>query len=593
MDLNGKTLDEMSITEVKALVSTLETRNEELLGQVGGELSEAGEFGTAQLALEDIGWRPLAGYCDGGNSFTLDSLHRTSELCRAVATVNPLVERGLKVRTGYIWGSGVSVVASEFVQGPGRPRTVNTDPTLPEGLTDVLTGTVAQMEIETSAACDGNLFFLVDRKAKTVQRVPFDEISGGVSQRGNKEKLLYIRRTWNDWDLEYATNGDIDAQPFTNPKPGRRSDRSWIGPNADDVRPSSDEAQYSIKSVWYPTFTITAANRRAMAGMVQRDRIWNEPTDHNRVMVHIPFNRMTGWRWGVPDVLPAVWWTKAYKEYLENCAVLTKAYARFAWKVTNEKSRGVRRTAAQLAQTPRTDPATGQPLAVGASAVLGAGQDLAAVGNTRAVDFDAGRPLAAMVAAALDVPLPALTEDPSIGNKSTSEALDKSTVLVMQARQRMMNEAYLRIFEMLGLKVRLRWPEISEEPVHRRLQAIDMAVRMGVVTDEEARAMVLDAWHDKWDDFEAKPPKPTQLPLALRPTAIAAAVANAQALVTKTPGSSVPSNSVPSTDSGPGVPNPLKSGSRPGGRPSSTGATSAPKQPDPISKGDTEPSDDN
>ncbi|MFF9879999.1 hypothetical protein, partial [Staphylococcus pasteuri] len=118
------------MTEVKALVATLETRNEELIGSIGDEMSEAGEFGTAQLALEDIGWRPLAGYTDGGNSFTLDSLHRASELCRAVATVNPLVERGLKVRTGYIWGSGVSVVPEEFVQGPGRPRTVNTDPTL-------------------------------------------------------------------------------------------------------------------------------------------------------------------------------------------------------------------------------------------------------------------------------------------------------------------------------------------------------------------------------------------------------------------------------------------------------------------------------
>jgi hypothetical protein len=596
MNLNGKPLDDMSITEVRALVSTLEARNEELITQVGDDLAEAGEFGTAQLALENIGWRPLAGYCDDGNTFTLDSLHRISELCRAVATVNPLVERGLKVRTGYIWGSGVSVVPEEFIQGPGRPRTVNTDPSLPEGLTDVLTGTLAQMEIEMSASCDGNLFFLVDKRNKTVQRVPFEEISGGVSQRGNKEKLLYIRRTWNDWDLEYATDRNIDTHPFTDPDPLRGRNRSWVGPNAEDVRRSAEEPQYSLKSVWYPTFTITAANRRQMGTMIQRNRIWNEPTDHNLVMVHIPFNRMTGWRWGVPDVLPAVWWTKAYKEYLENCAVLTKAYARFAWKVTNEKSRGVRRTAAQLAQAPRTDPSTGQPLAVGASAVLGAGQDLAAVGNSRAVDFDAGRPLAAMVAAALDVPLPALTADPSIGNRTSSEALDTSTVLVMQARQRTMNEAYLRIFEMLGLKVRLRWPEISEEPVHRRLQAIDMAARMGVVTAEETRAMVLDAWHDKWDDFPAKPPTPEQLPLILQPNTIAMATGGTPSGQpgqdgTDDSGGGASDASV-TGDSGPGLTNPLKSGSRLGGRPSSTGLPPAPRQPDPISKGDTEPADD-
>ena len=583
MDVNGKSLDEMSMTEVKALVSTLETRNEELVGLVGDEVSEAGEFGRAQLAMEDIGWRPLAGFCEG-NSFTLDALHKASELCRAVATINPLVERGLKVRTGYIWGSGVSVVAKEFIQGPGRPRTVNTDPVMPDGITDVLTGTLAQMEIEMSAACDGNLFFLVDRKEKIVQRVPFEEISAGVSQRGNKEKLLYIRRTWNDWDMDFASMGDIDAQPFTRPRAERRSNRAWLGPDGEPRALSYEDQQFNMRSVWYPTFTLNAASRRNGA-LGNRGRIWNEPTDHSKVMVHIPFNRMTEWRWGVPDVLPAVWWTKAYKEYLENCATLTKAYARFAWKVTNEKSKGVRRTASQLAQAPRMDPATGQPLAVGASAVLGAGQDLSAVGNTRAVDFDAGRPLAAMIAAALDVPLPALTEDPTIGNKSTSEALDTSTVLVMQARQRMMNEAYLRIFEMLGIKVRLRWPEISEEPVHRRLQAIDMAVRMGLLTAEESRTMVLDAWHDKWDDFSSKPPAPEDLPLILRPGATTVA----------TPGSdgNSPAPASVSGNSGPGVTNPLKAGSRPGGRPSTTGAPAAPRQPDPVSKGDTEPADGN
>lgn len=574
MEIRERSLDEMSLTEVRALVNTLETRNEELVGALGDELHEAGEFGRAHLALEDIGWRPLAGVSET-NTFTLHALHRASELCRAVASINPLVERGLKVRSGYIWGSGVSVVPKEFIQGPGRPRTVNTVPSLPPGLDGVLTGTLAQMEIEMSAGCDGNLFFLVDRKNKTVQRVPFEEISDGVSQRGNRENLLYIQRTWNDWDLEMDFDGRVDARPFTDPDPNRRADRAWHGVDSDHRRGGTEDPMYRMKTVWYPT----PAALDSRKNMRQASKIANYPVDHSLVMVHIAFNRMTGWRWGVPDVLPAIWWTKAYKEYLENCATLTKAYARFAWKVTNEKSKGVRRTASAMAQTPRMDPATGQPLSVGASAVLGAGQDLSAVGGTKNVDFDAGRPLAAMVAAALDVPLPALTEDPSIGNKAGAVALDTSTILVMQARQRAMNEAFLKIFEMLGLKVRLRWPEISEEPVHRRLQAIDMAVRMSLLTAEEARAMVLDAWHDKWDDFPAKPPTAEQLPLALRPGATTVQTANA-------PGGEGTSQ----PKSGPGMTNPLKTGDRKGGRPGN-GELTAPRQPDPISRGDRELAD--
>lgn len=514
MDYDGINLEEMSLKQVRALVDTLEARNEELTGLVSEEMiEEAGEFSTAQLALEDIGWRPLAGVADSSNSFTLDGLHRASELCRAVATVNPLVERGLKVRTGYIWGSGVSVVAKEFISGgPGRPRSVNVEPTLPPGLDDVLTGSLAQMEIEMTAATDGNLFFLVDKKNKTVQRVPFEEITEAVSQRGNRERILYLRRTWNDWDLELDSGAAVDDRPTTDPD-FNRGGRSWTNMNRDGAQ----SVAFRNTSVWYPTSSLVEQNDRKRV----RTRIDGDPVDHSKVIVHIAFNRLVGWRWGIPDVLPAVWWTKAYKEFLENCATLTKAYARFAWKVTSERSRGVRRTAAQLAQAPRNDPTTGQPLAVGGSAVLGAGQDLTAVGRNTAVDFDAGRPLAAMIAAALDVPLPALTEDPTLGTRATAAALDTSTVLVMQARQKAMDEAFTIIFRLLGLKVRLRWPEISEEPIHRRLQAINMAVRLGILSAAESRAMVLDAWHDKWDDFPKDPPKPEDLPYILQPNAAA------------------------------------------------------------------------
>lgn len=550
-----KSVGDMTLTELQATVNTLEARNEELADLVleEAELKESGEFGTAQLALENIGWRPLMGIAESANSFTLEGLHRASELCRAVATVNPLVGRGLKVRTGYIWGSGVSVVPQEFMAGPGRPRTVNTTPKLPSGLDDVLTGTLAQIEIETSAATDGNLFFLVDRKNKLVQRVPFEEVTEGVSQRGNRERLLYIRRTWNDWDLELDSEQGIEDRPFTHPDPARAG-RQWL--RAD--REGMSGASFRFQSVWYPT--PAAIQER---GLQRSGRIAGDPVDHTKVMVHVGFNKLTGWRWGVPDILRAIWWTKAYKEYLENCATLAKAYARFAWKVTNEKSRGVRRTAAQLAQAPRIDPSTGQPLAVGASAVLGAGQDLTAIGGRGNVDFDAGRPLAAMIAAALDVPLPALTQDPSIGNRSAAETLDKSTTLVMQAKQKIMDEVFRMIFSLMNLKVRLRWPEISEEPVHRRLQAIDMAVRTSLFSREEARAMVLDAWKDKWDDFPAQAPTADRLPFIF------------------------PSQNTNQGSGGedpdrpaPGAPSPLKAGSNPGGRP--------PKQPDPMSAGDHE-----
>lgn len=562
-------LEEMSLTEIQTFVSNLEARNDELTGLVTEEMRETGEFSRAQLALEDMGWRPLMGLSDSANSFTLDALHHASELCRAVATVNPLVERGLKVRTGYIWGSGVSIVPQNFIQGPGRPRTVNLEPEMPEGLDEVLTGTLAQLELESTAGTDGNLFFLVDRRTKEVQRVPFEEVTEGVSQRGNRERLLYIRRTWNDWDLDLDFESDIELTPISAPKAAARG-RNWMRADRD----SQGSARFSFRDVWYPT----PAGLRAMGRKQGAANIGGDVVDNTKVLVHVPFNRLVGWRWGIPDVLPAVWWTKAYKEYLENCSTLTKAYARFAWKVTSDKSRSVRRTASAMAQAPRVDPATGAPLNVGASAVLGAGQDLAAVGGNSKVDFDAGRPLAAMIAAALDVPLPALLEDPSIANNSAATSLDTSTILVMQARQKIMDEMFTSIFKVLGLKVRVRWPEISEEPIHRRMQALNMAISLGLLSADEARAMVLDAWHDKWEDFDRKAPMLENLPYTVGGYGQGVPKTQNPPKSGETPVNS--GETVAKGAAGPGAPAPLKAGN--------SSPTRAPKQPEPMSYADHE-----
>lgn len=565
-----KPLEEMTLTEMQTLVNNLEARNDELTGLVTEEMREAGEFGRAQLAIEDIGWRPLMGLSDSANSFTLDALHHASELCRAVATVNPLVGRGLRVRTGYVWGSGVSVVPREFIQGPGRPRTVNLEPELPEGVEEVLTGTLAQLELERSSGTDGNLFFLVDRKTKEVLRVPFEEITEGVSQRGNRERLLYIRRTWNDWDLEMDFEANIDTSPISAPKAAARG-RTWMRADRDSISGGATRAGFAFKDVWYPT----VSGLRTIGRTRGKERIGGDPVDHTKVMIHVPFNRLTGWRWGIPDVLPAVWWTKAYKEYLENCSTLTKAYARFAWKVTSDRSRSVRRTAAAISAPPRNDPATGAPLNVGASAVLGAGQDLSAVGGNTKVDFDAGRPLAAMIAAALDVPLPALLEDPSIAPSGAATSLDTSTILVMQARQKVMDDMFRQIFRILGLKVRLRWPEISEEPVHRRLQALDMGIRLGLFSADEARAMLVDAWGDKWKDFEREAPEISELPAVVG--------GGGQGEVPSENGGESGSNSMETADpgtGGPGAPSPLRAGN--------SRSTTVPRQPEPMSYADHE-----
>lgn len=415
------------------------------------------------LAVEDIGWRPLGEHTPQ-QAMKLDTVKKIAETCRALVVVNPLVKRGIAVRTSYIWGQGVRM------QGPDgslwRPN---------RSVRRTLSTTLAQLEIERTAAADGNLFFLVDPAKRTVQRVPMWEISAVATDPSNGEYTKYYKRTYT----EYGP-GDFSSPGFRN---GEQ------------------------REVWYPSDELEERPLRQLDDGVD--------VDAAKRIVHVAFNRQVGWPWGIPDTFAVVFWSKAYKEYLEDCSTLSKAYRQFAWKVISSTKKGNQRAASRMAQTPRRDPVTGQYLNVGGTAVLGPGQDLQPLQNIRPVDFGAGLPLASLIAAGLEVPLPMLTSDPGSGNRATAETLDEPTRLAMEARQQLMDDAIKSIAELLGEPgLQIEWPPLGEEPVHRRIQAIDMAGRTGMLYPAEWRSQVLSALEIESDSEQ--PPGEDDLPLTVQ-----------------------------------------------------------------------------
>lgn len=457
-------LAEPSVAQLQAQIESLEIRNEDLLADLKESMAEV------QIAIDDIGWAPLGGANEGIHEIPLIKLKRLSELCRALTTVNPLVKNGVGIRTSWIWGDGVKISVSSSTRG--RPRSSDTE--LPPSLRRVFGTTQAQLELERSLAADGQLFFLCDPRTRTVQRLPFWQITGAVTQNGDSETVLYYKRTWDDSEVDLDTGVTEGA----------------------------------MTEMWYPSSELEGS---------PAEKVLGTPVDSRRRIVHIPVNRMTGWRWGVPDVFPCIFWSKAYKEFLENCATLTKAYARFAWKVTSQSGRGTGRVASQLAAAPQRDPVSGKPLQVGASAVLGAGQDLTAIQRSTGVNFGEGQPLAAMVAAGLGVPLQMLTMDASNLNGSAADTLDEPVILAMRARQNLMDDAIKAICRVLRYNVTIEWPEIDAEPVHRRIQAIDMAGRSGTLFPKEWRSMLLEALGAKYlERYPDRVPNEEQVPLILK-----------------------------------------------------------------------------
>ena len=231
---------------------------------------------------------------------------------------------------------------------------------------------MAQFEIERTLAATGNLFIEVETAAsqQRVRMVPIEHIAGGSANLHDAGVLDYIL-------LEYDT--------YTRPSEGN--------PNASEARQGSSATVRRVQE-WVPTFE--------QEGPLLPS-IDNIEVSTSKRIKHVAVNRMSNWWWGVPDLYAVTFWARAYKKYLEQCHTLNEAYARIAHKVSTASAAGADRAASQMAANPGIDPGTGQPLNVGATAIMELAK-ISWLADGTPGRFRNGLPLAAMVAAGLEIP---------------------------------------------------------------------------------------------------------------------------------------------------------------------------------------------
>jgi hypothetical protein len=122
------------------------------------------------------------------------------------------------------------------------------------------------------------------------------------------------------------------------------------------------------------------------------------------------------WR-GIGDVLAALPWARMDKEFLEDLAVYMRALTRILGQVTGKNSKTAKAAATRLRQAAaRSCPPAPLPgHSAGAWAVTDPNTTMSLVSKSGAqIDAESHRPLATMVAAALEVPLTMLLGDPGI-----------------------------------------------------------------------------------------------------------------------------------------------------------------------------------
>lgn len=354
-----------------------------------------------ELALDDIGWQRLQ--FDSQHDFTRTGLDRIIALSRLNALKNPLIRRGVHLKSHYVWGQGVEINA--------RDATINDEVIRPfiddRGNREALFASQASQSKDRLLTTDGNVAFVLVPNVNTgrvkIRSITVDELRDKVTNPEDRSEVWFYKRSWTE--------------------------RTWAldGPGAGIDRIARREA-------WYPDWRYRPEKGKQIESIGGLQVRWDTP------IMHVKVGGLDGMRFGVPETYAALDWAKAYKLFLEDWATIVRSLSRFAWSLTVQRKPGQAATRLGSTATPSQRETTPSPVA-GSTFVAKEGVDLTPISKSGATVASAdGVWLAKMVGAALDVPYTILMGDPDMGNLATAKTLDRPTELAMMARQSLWSE---------------------------------------------------------------------------------------------------------------------------------------------------------
>jgi len=382
--------------------------------------------------VEDVNWERIDGW-EEDKGFSIDTIKETSDRLRAMLTINPTIKKAINTRTGYIWSRGVTFDAKggKMLDNARNQSVIFNDN--------------AHWRMEAQLATDGNMWVAKNKKTEELINVPLNQIAGWVLDENDPSRVNYWLRKYSVRTKNFSTGNIVEK----------------------DIE------------VFYPAHDYTSGTVSSIDGI---------KVDRNMVMIHVAANRQEGWVLGVPDIIAAMFWTKAHKELFEAGTTFVKAQGRFASKVVAKTGAGAANSASRIAEAPRRDPATGEVLDSGGTAVMSGGLDYQLMGKmSGGVDFESFDPVAGLIAAGLGVPVDVL-----LGKSDTDiKSLEQSVVDEMMLRQSLWSEFFVALF---GKAVGVVWPKIRTEPEYRRLQAVELANNTNVLHRHELRQLTLEGF---------------------------------------------------------------------------------------------------
>lgn len=413
------------------------------------ELSEALSDVEAQLAADQKGWTELG---LGDRGFTHGFLRDKALEAEVVATINPLIKRGLNLIAAYVWGQGVTVsVRDEASEGQDVQAVVTEfwdDP-----LNRCITTPDGQVELERQHGTAGENWLALPTDMRTgqvwVRPLPHGEMTTILSDPEDAA---------TDWF--YLREYTLGTKPVKTlyPALGYRP----------TLRPKAFGRQ------WYPDM-----NRDDLDGVEIR---WDCPVRKTQV------NRL-GQR-GIGDAFASIPWAIAYKAFLEAWHKLMVSLARFVWQAKAGRADKAQQVAKQILDAEAAKKAGGTVITDPASGI----EAISKSGAT--FDADSGRPLASVVATGLNLPVTWLLGDPGVtGARATAETLDEPAQLIFGLRRALWSGVFADV---------IGWVIDSAVRAGRLRGTVQRRGNREIVTlpENDSRTVVTD-----WPDYDSVPVK--------------------------------------------------------------------------------------
>lgn len=359
---------------------------------------------------EDRDWINI-GATSGDQEFSRQGLQYAGRIARIMYLANPLINRGVTVKSDYVWGRGVNISAKDeainklvqqFLDDPRNQVEFTSQPSR------------IQKEIELQT--DGNIFFAfivhpLTGRVRT-RTIPVDEITDTITNPGDKKEVWFYKREWVELTVDMSTG----------------------------------EIKQTNKKAFYPDWDYKPATMPKTIGDVE---VINVP------IYHVKIGGFSDWKFGVPEIYSSLNWAKSYTKFLSNWASLMQVYARFALKITTSGgTAGIATAKSRIGTTVSSSSReTNPPPAAGSSFIRSQTQDGVTQADVDVVrtagattSAEDGRRLLLMVCAALKIPETFLG-DVSVGTLATAKSLDRPTELAFANRQQLWSYVYHAILD--------------------------------------------------------------------------------------------------------------------------------------------------